>query len=231
MKGVHMYSSKEISVFDIIGPNMIGPSSSHTAGALRIARLAANMVKNPIKQVVFTLYGSFAMTYRGHGTDRALVAGILGYDTEDGRIKESFHYAEVAGLSYDFIINKEEKDLHPNTVDILIIDEKGEETSVTGISVGGGRAELKKINGVEIDLSGDYYTLVIKHRDLPGVVAAVTHILGQFSINIAFMKLYRENKGAIAYSIIEADDIIEEAVIDEIEELPNIYQAFLIEKL
>ena len=89
----------------------------------------------------------------------------------------------------------------------------------------------KKINGVEIDLSGDYYTLVIKHRDLPGVVAAVTHILGQFSINIAFMKLYRENKGAIAYSIIEADDIIEEAVIDEIEELPNIYQAFLIEKL
>lgn len=226
-----MYSSKEISVFDIIGPNMIGPSSSHTAGALRIARLAANMVKKQIKHVTFVLYGSFAMTYKGHGTDRALVAGILGYDTEDARIKESFFHAGEAGLTYEFRINKEEKDIHPNTVDIFITDVAGEVTEVTGISVGGGRAELKKINGVEIDLSGDYYTLVIRHRDLTGVVAAITHILSEFSINIAFMKLYRENRGAVAYSIIEADDIIESSVIERIEELPIIYQAFLIEKL
>lgn len=226
-----MYSSKEISVFDIIGPNMIGPSSSHTAGALRIARLAANMVKKPIKHVTFILYGSFAMTYKGHGTDRALVAGILGYDTEDKRIKESFRYAEEAGLSYEFQINREKKDIHPNTVDIFITDEADEETTVTGISVGGGRAEIKKIDGVEIDLSGDYHTVVIKHRDLTGVVASITHILSEFSINIAFMKLYRENKGTVAYSIIEADDAIESSVVEKIEELPSVYQAFLIEKL
>lgn len=226
-----MYSSKEISVFDIIGPNMIGPSSSHTAGALRIARLAANMVKKPIKHVTFILYGSFAMTYKGHGTDRALVAGILGYDTEDRRIKESFQYAGEEGLSYEFQINREVKDIHPNTVDIFITDEDGGETAVTGISVGGGRAEIKKIDGVEIDLSGEYHTVVIKHRDLTGVVASITHILSEFSINIAFMKLYRENKGAVAYSIIEADDTIESAVIEKIEELSSVYQAFLIEKL
>lgn len=226
-----MYSSKEISVFDIIGPNMIGPSSSHTAGALRIARLAANMVKKPIKHVTFILYGSFAMTYKGHGTDRALVAGILGYDTEDKRIKESFRYAEEAGLSYEFQINREKKDIHPNTVDIFITDEADEETTVTGISVGGGRAEIKKIDGVEIDLSGDYHTVVIKHRDLTGVVASITHILSEFSINIAFMKLYRENKGTVAYSIIEADDAIESSVVEKIEELPSVHQAFLIEKL
>ncbi len=226
-----MYSSKEISVFDIIGPNMIGPSSSHTAGALRIARLAANMVKKPIKHVTFVLYGSFAMTYKGHGTDRALLAGIMGYDTEDKRIKESFEYAKAEGLSYEFRTNKEEKDVHPNTVDIHITDEEGKETTVTGISVGGGRAEIKKIDGVEIDLSGDYHTVVIKHRDLTGVVAAITHIFSEFSINIAFMKLYRENRGAVAYSIIEADDAIEGAVIEKIEELASVYQAFLVEKI
>ncbi|WFR55265.1 L-serine ammonia-lyase, iron-sulfur-dependent subunit beta [Anaerocolumna sp. AGMB13025] len=226
-----MYASKEMSVFDIIGPNMIGPSSSHTAGALRIARLARNMVKRPIKQVKFILYGSFAQTYQGHGTDRALVAGMLGFDTEDYRIKESFAHAKETGLYYVFETNIGKPDIHPNTVDIIITDEENEETSVTGISIGGGRAVIKKINGVEIDLSGDYHTLVIRHKDLPGVVAGVTNILSKFDINIAFMKLYRENKGTIAYSIIETDQPIDEDVIDKIEELNSVFNAFLIEKL
>lgn len=226
-----MYASKEMSIFDIIGPNMIGPSSSHTAGALRIARLARNMVKRPIKQVKFILYGSFAQTYQGHGTDRALVAGMLGFDTEDYRIKESFAYAKETGLYYVFETNIGKPDIHPNTVDIIITDEENEETSVTGISIGGGRAVIKKINGVEIDLSGDYHTLVIRHKDLPGVVAGVTNILSKFDINIAFMKLYRENKGTIAYSIIETDQPIDEDVIDKIEELNSVFNAFLIEKL
>jgi L-serine dehydratase len=226
-----MYASKEMSVFDIIGPNMIGPSSSHTAGALRIARLARNMVKRPIKQVKFILYGSFAQTYRGHGTDRALVAGMLGFDTEDYRIKESFAHAKEAGLYYVFETNIGKLDIHPNTVDIIITDEENEETSVTGVSIGGGRAVIKKINGVEIDLSGDYHTLVIRHKDLPGVVAGVTNILSKFDINIAFMKLYRENKGTIAYSIIETDQPIDGDIIDKIEELNSVFNAFLIEKL
>ncbi len=219
-----------MSVFDIIGPNMIGPSSSHTAGALRIARLARNMVKKPVKQVRFILYGSFAQTYRGHGTDRALVAGMLGFDTEDYRIKESFAYAKKAGLHYIFETNVIKKDVHPNTVDIIITDQEEEKTAITGVSIGGGRAVIKKINGVDIDLSGDYYTLVIRHRDLPGVVAGVTNILSQFDINIAFMKLYRENKGTIAYSIIETDQPINEDMIDKIEELNNVFSAFSIEK-
>lgn len=226
-----MYSTKEMSVFDIIGPNMIGPSSSHTAGALRIARLARNMVKRPIEKVTFVLYGSFAMTYQGHGTDKALVAGMLGFDTEDERIKESFTFAKEAGLAYQFEINTSKLDLHPNTVDIQITVEGGETTTVTGVSIGGGRAVLKKINGVEIDLSGDYYTVVIRHRDLPGVVAAGTDILSKYNINIAFMKLYRENRGTIAYSIIETDEPIMEDIIGRIEELSNVFHAFLIDKL
>lgn len=226
-----MYASKDMSVFDIIGPNMIGPSSSHTAGALRIARLARNMVKLPIKKVKFILYGSFAMTYKGHGTDRALVGGILGYDTEDARIRDSFIYAGEEGLSYYFELNTLVKDVHPNTVDIVLTSMNDEDTTVTGVSVGGGRAVIKKINGVDIDLSGDYNTVVIRHRDLTGVVASITNILSQYNINIAFMKLYRENKGAVAYSIIEADDEVSPDVIERIEELTNVSQAFLIGKL
>lgn len=226
-----MNTSKNMSVFDIIGPNMIGPSSSHTAGALRIARLARNMVKLPIKSVKFVLYGSFAMTYKGHGTDRALVGGILGYDTEDARIRDSFIYAKEEGLTYSFELDILKKDVHPNTVDIVLTSMNDEDTTVTGVSVGGGRAVIKKINGVDIDLSGDYNTVVIRHRDLTGVVASITNILSTFNINIAFMKLYRENKGAIAYSIIEADDEIMSDVIERIEELANVSQAFLIKKL
>lgn len=221
---------KEISVFDIIGPNMIGPSSSHTAGALRIARLALHMVKQPITNVKFILFGSFAQTYQGHGTDRALVAGILGFDTEDYRIKESFQYAKEVGLQYSFETNTTKQDVHPNTVDIIITDNTGDETTVTGVSIGGGRAVIKKINGVTVDLSGEYHTLVIKHKDMPGVVAKVTNILSTFDINIAFMKLYRENKGTIAYSIIEADQPINSQVIEQIEEFNHVYQAFLIKK-
>ena len=225
-----MSVSKNISVFDIIGPNMIGPSSSHTAGALRIARLAKKMVKNPISEVEFILYGSFANTYKGHGTDRALVAGMLGFDTEDYRIKESFHYAKEQGLSYAFKTDTVRSDVHPNTVDIIIRDIKNEVTRVTGVSIGGGRAVLKNINGVDIDLSGEYYTVVTKHLDLPGVVASITNILSSFGINIAFMKLYRETKGTIAYSIIEADQPIVPEVIGEMESLKSIISAFLIDK-
>lgn len=225
-----MYTTKEISVFDIIGPNMIGPSSSHTAGALRISRLARNMVKKSFNKVNFILYGSFAQTYKGHGTDRALVGGMLGYDTEDYRIKESFSFAKEAGLQYSFETNLKKQDVHPNTVDIIITDETGKETTVTGVSIGGGRAVIKRINGVDIDLSGEYHTLVIRHKDLTGVVANVTSILSTFEINIAFMKLYRETKGANAYSIIEMDQPIDEEVVVKIEELPSVFHAMLIEK-
>ncbi len=225
-----MGDRKEISVFDIIGPNMIGPSSSHTAGALRIARLASNMVKKSFHKVKFILYGSFAQTYKGHGTDRALVGGILGYDTEDYRIKESFRYANESGIEYSFETNFTKQDVHPNTVDIIITEDTGNETVVTGVSIGGGRAVIRKINGVDIDLTGEYFTLVIRHKDLTGVVAKITHILSVFDINIAFMKLYRDNKGANAYSIIELDQGVTEEIVDEIEKISSVSNAMLIEK-
>ncbi|NMB43404.1 MAG: L-serine ammonia-lyase, iron-sulfur-dependent, subunit beta [Clostridiales bacterium] len=221
---------KTISVFDIIGPNMIGPSSSHTAGALRIAHLARNMVKDEVTNVEFVLYGSFAQTYKGHGTDKALVAGILGFDTEDYRIKDSLLIAQEAGLKYSFEPNTTEKVDHPNTVNIVLHDINGETTQVKGISIGGGRAIIKEINGVEINFSGEYHTVIIYHKDLPGVVANITRILSDHNINIAFMKLYRETKGSIAYSIIEADEPINEEAVNKIESLPNVAKAMLIDK-
>lgn len=221
---------KTISIFDIIGPNMIGPSSSHTAGALRIAHLARNMVKDEVVDVKFILYGSFAETYKGHGTDKALVAGVLEFDTEDYRIKDSLELAKELGLNYSFEINDYDKMEHPNTVNILLNDVKGETTQVKGVSIGGGRAVIKEINGVEINFSGEYNTVIIYHKDFPGVVANVTKILSNHNINIAFMKLYRETKGSIAYSIIEADEPINEEAVNQIENLPNVARAMLIDQ-
>jgi len=124
---------KEISVFDVIGPNMIGPSSSHTAGALKIALLASKLASGRIVKVRFILYGSFAKTYKGHGTDRALLGGILGFSTEDARIKQSFHYADESGLDYAFELNETNKDVHPNTVDIMITSQNVVASLLIGI--------------------------------------------------------------------------------------------------
>lgn len=220
---------KEINIFDVIGPNMIGPSSSHTAGALRIALLAGKLTRSKITSAVFTLYGSFSETYKGHGTDRALVAGILGFDTEDARIKESFKYADEAGLRYSFTINATEKDLHPNTVDIDITDADGALTTVRGVSTGGGNCKLERINGVAVSLSGAYTTLLIRQLDKPGVVASITKVLSDFGINIAFMRMYRERKGETAYTIIEVDGEVSSEVEGKIEENKYVESAMLIQ--
>ena len=131
-----------LSIFDIIGPNMVGPSSSHTAGALVIARLAIEPLDSPVVHVVFTLYGSFANTYQGHGTDKALLAGIMGFDTTDSRIKTVFEHADAAGLSYEFVPDFHTDAGHPNTVDIHMKTASGQLHTVRGISTGGGAAEL-----------------------------------------------------------------------------------------
>ena len=131
-----------ISVFDVMGPNMIGPSSSHTAGAARIALLARKLLTGSLKKVEFTLYGSFAKTYHGHGTDRALLGGIMGFATDDVRIRDSFQIATDNGIEYSFIPNNVETDVHPNTVDILMVNEEGQEMMIRGESLGGGKARL-----------------------------------------------------------------------------------------
>lgn len=207
---------KELSVFDIIGPNMIGPSSSHTAGALKIAKVAYQLAPKVIQKVTFVLYGSFAKTYRGHGTDRALVAGLLGMNEEDERIKEAFSYAKERGLNYSFCMNECEHIKHPNTVDIIMEDPKGNTISVTGSSIGGGAISIDKVNGMEVYFNGEYHTLLISHQDQPGIVGHITNCLGNWKINIAYMRVYRENKGKMASTIVETDEHICEEVIEAI---------------
>ena len=140
-----------ISAFDVMGPNMIGPSSSHTAGAARIAFLARKMLNGTLKKVQFTLYGSFAKTYHGHGTDRALLGGIMGFGTDDMRIRDSFEIAKDIGLDFSFVPNEIETDIHPNTVDILMTNENGDHILIRGESLGGGKARICRIYDVEVD--------------------------------------------------------------------------------
>jgi len=219
---------KEISVFDVIGPNMIGPSSSHTAGALKIALLASKLASSRIVKVRFILYGSFAKTYKGHGTDRALLGGILGFSTEDARIKESFHYADESGLDYAFELNETNKDVHPNTVDITITSQDGTEVFVRGVSTGGGDCHIEKIDNFDVDLTGNYTTLLIRQRDTFGVVAFITSCLSEYEINIAFMRLYRESKGEAAYTIIETDNDIPPELVQKIKQRQEISSAMVI---
>ena len=214
-----------IAIFDIIGPNMIGPSSSHTAGALRIAYLAGRLIPGGAKKVEFTLYGSFAHTYRGHGTDRALLAGIMGFGPEDLRIRDSFRIAQERGLEYRFHVDTVTTGLHPNTVGIALTGADGHTIHVTGVSVGGGSVRLRELDGVEIDLSGEYDTVVVKQYDKPGVVAYITKTLSDCGVNIAFMRLYRENRGKLAYTIVEADQPIKRETVHRIREHPDIIAA------
>lgn len=202
----------DISIFDIIGPNMIGPSSSHTAGALRIAHLAGKLAPSKILSVTFTLYGSFAWTYKGHGTDRALVGGILGFLPDDERIRDSFEIAAEQGLEYKFIENTVEKDLHPNTVDILLHCEQYTIISLRGESIGGGNALIRRLNGIDISLTGAYPTIIVHHKDQKGVLAYITTVCSGIDLNIAFMKVYRKAKGDSAYAIIEVDSDINPSI-------------------
>ena len=155
-----------ISVFDVLGPNMIGPSSSHTAGAVLIANVAHKLLAPPLKKVDFTLYGSFAKTYHGHGTDRALLGGIMGFSTDDLCIRDSFRIANERGLAFSFTPNEVETDIHPNTVDIRMENAAGQVMTVRGESLGGGKMHIVRINGVRVDFSGEYASVVVirEHR-------------------------------------------------------------------
>lgn len=220
---------ENLSAFDVIGPIMIGPSSSHTAGALRIASLARKIAKGDVKRAEFVLYGSFAETYRGHGTDRALVAGILGFDAGDSRIRDSFEWAKRAGVEFTFRVDAKTKTAHPNTVDITVSREKGGDIRMTGVSTGGGAAEIRQLNDVALVLTGEYNTILVKQKDEPGVAAHVTNCLADGRVNIAFMRLYREGKGKTAYTIVETDQRISDEVLRRILDYPSIVGVTLIE--
>lgn len=212
---------KRFGVFDILGPVMIGPSSSHTAGAARLAKIAGIIAGEEIKKVDFILHGSFAKTYKGHGTDKALAAGILGMDPWDERLRNALAIAEEKGIEISF---KEDDlgDVHPNTVRFVITVGDGRVTEVVGSSVGGGNIIITNVCGEEVEFTGEYPTIIVKHIDVPGVVSKVTAIMYEENINIAFMKVFRGSKGAEATMIFETDSVVPQPLLHKIESVGHI---------
>lgn len=210
------------SVFDIIGPVMIGPSSSHTAGAARIGRVARDLFGKQPTWAKIHLYGSFAETYKGHGTDVAIIGGLLDYDTFDERIKTAFEDAKKAGLTFEFIPETAHTE-HPNTARIVIGDGV-QEMSMVGISIGGGKTEITELNGFPLRLSGNLAAILVVHEDRSGCIANVANCLAKYDINIGHMEVSRKEKGNMALMIIEVDQNVETNILEEIADLPNITQ-------
>ena len=218
------------SIFDIIGPVMIGPSSSHTAGAARLGKMALSIFRERPDSVTMTLYGSFAKTYRGHGTNRALVAGLLGMDADDARIRESLEIAERENFQYTFI--ESEIDVgHPNTVRFNMYGKDGKHMSVTGSSLGGGRVAVTNIDGIDVDITGEEHQIIVFHTDQPGVIAGVTHILGLETINISSMRVFRKRKGSEAVMLISTDSDVDAMALQQIKEVPGISSVMYFEPL
>ncbi|AID01158.1 L-serine ammonia-lyase, iron-sulfur-dependent, subunit beta [Staphylococcus xylosus] len=208
------------TVFDIIGPTMIGPSSSHTAGAVRIGLVARDLFNQLPNQVDIYLYGSFMETYKGHGTDVALVGGLLGYDTDDDRIQKSLEAAETAGMKVNFIEMAEERS-HPNTA-IINMRNAEKEISVEGVSIGGGKIEVVAINGFNIAISGNYPALFVFHKDTFGTIGKVANILGDSSINVGSMQVSRKEKGDQALMTCELDDAVNKDIIEKIKNVDGV---------
>lgn len=210
------------SVFDIIGPIMVGPSSSHTAGAVRIGRLARRLFGAQPDKAVIHFYGSFAQTYRGHATDVAVVAGILDLRTSDPRIPDAFSLAKQQGLQID-IIPEEAVPEHPNTVEIQLFKER-KHIGVTGISLGGGLVQLTRVDGFALRLSGECPALLIFHRDVFGTIAAVTSVLARAHVNISHMEMSRMDKGQVALMVIETDQEVAPGILELIEQLDHVHK-------
>lgn len=208
------------TVFDIIGPTMVGPSSSHTAGAVRIGLVARDLFNQLPSQVDIYLYGSFMETYKSHGTDVALVGGLLGYDTDDDRIQTSLEAAESAGMKVNFIEMAEERS-HPNTA-IINMRNAEKEISVEGVSIGGGKIEVVAINGFNIAISGNYPALLVFHKDTFGTIGKVANILGDSSINVGSMQVSRKEKGDQALMTCELDDAINKDIIEKIKNVDGV---------
>ncbi|MGO1470277.1 MAG: L-serine ammonia-lyase, iron-sulfur-dependent subunit beta [Tissierella sp.] len=216
---------KDYSVFDILGPIMIGPSSSHTAGAARLARIAKEIAGDGFYKVIFMLHGSFAKTYKGHGTDKALVGGILGYDPDDANIKTSLEEASKKDIEVSF----EEIDLgyvHPNTVKLIFKYRDKEDFYISGSSIGGGNIIINDINGNSVNLAADKPTLILKYEDRQGVISEVGTIFADKNLNIATMKVTREKN--VATMICESDSILDDHLISEVSNLKGIsYKKFI----
>lgn len=210
-----------MNLFEVIGPVMVGPSSSHTAGAVKIGRVALRLLGEPVRSANIGLHGSFAATGKGHGTDRAVVAGLLGMQADDIRIPQSFELAEQAGLHFEIHDIDLGPDAHPNSVRMVLEGMEGRSLVITGASIGGGRISIREIDGLKTDFSADYPTLIVQNADVPGHIAKVTGLLSASEINIAYMSLTREKRGGYAAMILETDQEIPESVREQIRKLPG----------
>lgn len=219
-----------IGIFDVLGPIMIGPSSSHTAGAARLGKIAGTIVNKPIKEVSFLLHGSFKETYKGHGTDRALVAGILGFLPDAPNLKDSISIANEKGIIIRFL-PADLGQVHPNTVKFLIKDIDDIEWEVLGSSIGGGLVEILEINGKKVKITGEYPTIITCHDDIPGTVSKISTLFYENKINIAFMSLGRNQKGKDATMTLEVDTTISDKIINEIKSINGVNRVIVINSL
>lgn len=210
------------SLLDVLGPLMVGPSSSHTAGALKLARTAALIAGKPFSHVRFELYGSFAKTGPGHGTDKALLAGAMGFSETDERIRDSFSIAGERGLAYEFCEADDLPDCHENTCRITFAHADDTRSVIVGSSIGGGQILIHSIDGVETEIAASCPTVIVRQRDRKGVIGAITSLLADAGINIGVMRLSREARGELATTVIETDDDVPEALLARLGALDNV---------
>lgn len=210
-----------MNIFDILGPVMVGPSSSHTAGAVRIGLITKKLLGSVPVKVRIILSGSFAATGVGHGTDRAIIAGLLGMETDDIRIPDSFNLAKEQGMEFEFSYDNI-RDAHPNTALLDVSDRDGRTLEVQASSLGGGRIMVNKLDGIQINVTGERPALIVHNIDQPGHVAEVTSMLANQSINIATMNLYRDKRGGYAVMVTETDQNIPASSIEWLKQLEGI---------
>ena len=210
-----------INIFDMMGPVMVGPSSSHTAGAARIGNMGRTLLGEEVARADIGLYGSFAETGYGHGTDRALLAGLLGMKPDDLRIPNAYEEANRAGMAYSFR-TVELRDAHPNTALLELTGKSGKKLTLQASSIGGGAIVVNKIDGIDVNFTGDFNTLIVRNQDESGSVAAITSILSQVHINVANMSVNRHRRGGGALMVIETDQHIKPRQVEFLSELPGI---------
>lgn len=210
-----------INIFDMMGPVMVGPSSSHTAGAARIGNMGRMLLGEEVARADIGLYGSFAETGFGHGTDRALLAGLLGMKPDDLRIPNAYEEANRAGMAYSFR-TVELRDAHPNTALLELTGKSGKKLTLQAASIGGGAIVVNKIDGIDVNFTGDFNTLIVRNQDESGSVAAITSILSQVHINVANMSVNRHRRGGDALMVIETDQHIKPRQVEFLSELPGI---------
>lgn len=217
-----------VSMFDILGPITVGPSSSHTAGAVRLGLACRTILGEDIKHAKITFYGSFADTYRGHGTDKAIVGGLLGFDTDNVKIRESLELAKFRGMKYEFLTGDEPR-YHPNTL-MIEAEGKGKHVAIRGASIGGGQVRIQELNGFPIEASCLMDTILIVHKDSPGVLANIASTLNAAGYNIGNLRLTRTQRQGDVITVIENDSRADEKTVELLEHLDEVLRVISMPK-